>query len=94
MSNEIKLFTRYRKTTKDENKVLNWIKLFLVRFFKDETQYFGGSLGEEPPTDLQLFSESGGLHKVLSSGFQAQRIEILTSKSNKDKTKRNALHRN
>jgi len=30
-----------KKTTKDENKVLNWIKQLLAGFFKEETQYFG-----------------------------------------------------
>jgi hypothetical protein len=85
MGDEIKLF-KGDGMTKDQCKLFNYIKLFLAGVFKDETQYLGATYGEERPTDLKHFSESGDLHKILTSGFSAQMIELLTSKSNKDNT--------
>ena len=92
MSDEIKLF-KGDGMTKDQCKLFNWIKIFLAEFFKDETQYLGAAYGEERPTDLKLLSESGDLHKILTSGFSAQMIELLTSESNKDKTIPDVLDR-
>lgn len=90
IGNEINLISGHGKT-KDQTKLLNWVKLFLAGFFQDDTQYLGAARGEGRPADLKLFSESGGLHQILSSGFSAQVTELLTVKSNKDKTIPNAL---